>query len=51
MKRSGVAIPGFKLKDGKVVRDSAASEAKLNVSLRLKRKNSRRVRVARKGQS
>ncbi len=46
----GIAIPGFKLdSNGKVVRDLAASEAKLNVSLRLKRRNSKKVRPVKRG--
>ncbi len=49
MKR-GISIgSGFKIDaQGRVVKDHAASEAKLNVSLRLKRKNSRKVTVVAK---
>lgn len=47
----GIKIPGFKLdKSGKVVRDHAASEAKLDVSTRLKRRNSTKVRPVKRGQ-
>lgn len=43
---------GFKVtKDGKVVRDQRAIEAKLNVSTRLKRRSSRKVRTVKRGQS
>lgn len=43
---------GFKLdKAGKVVRDHAAREAKLDLCTRLKRKNSRKVKVAKRGQT
>lgn len=46
----GISIgSGFKLDGNKVVRDHAAGEAKLNVSLRLKRRNSKKIRPVRKG--
>lgn len=46
------AIPGFKIDaNGRVIKDEKAAEAKLDVSTRLKRRNSKKVRVARKGQS
>lgn len=48
----GVAVPGFKIdKNGKVVRDHAAADAKLDLCARLRKKNSKKVRVTRKGQS
>jgi hypothetical protein len=43
----GISIPGYKLdKNGKVVKDVAAQEAKLDLCTRLKRKNSKRIKVA-----
>ncbi len=46
----GIRIPGFKVdKSGKVFRDRAAAEAKLDVSTRLKRRNSKAVKVVRRG--
>lgn len=42
--------PGFKIdKQGKVVRDHAASDAKLSVSQRLQKRKSKKVRVVKKG--
>jgi hypothetical protein len=41
----GVAVPGFKLKDGKIVKDEAAIEAKLDVSTRIQRRSSKKVRA------
>ncbi len=38
----------FKVVNGKVVRDTAAAEAKLDVSLRLKRRNSKKVKPVRR---
>lgn len=38
-------IKGYKLKDGKLVKD----EKRLDVSARLRQRNSKKVRVARKG--
>ncbi len=38
----------FKVVNGKVVKDVAASEARLNVSLRLKRRNSKKVKPVRR---
>lgn len=48
MKLKGIRIgSGFKLsKDGKLDPDHAAREAKLDLCTRLKRRNSKRVRVA-----
>ena len=44
----GVAIPGFKLtKDGKVEKDERAIEAKLDVSARISRRKSKRIKVLR----
>jgi hypothetical protein len=37
--------------DGKVERDTKAEEAKLDVSTRLKRRNSKKTRPARKGEA
>jgi hypothetical protein len=42
-------LPGYKIVGGKVVKDEAAAVAKLDLSTRLKRKNSKRVRVKPKG--
>ena len=42
-----VAIPGFRVKDGKVVRD----QKRLDVSAQLRQRSSKRVKVARKGQT
>ena len=39
----------YKIVAGKVVKDEAAAEAKLDLSTRLKRKNSRKIKVKRKG--
>lgn len=45
----GIKIPGFKVSvDGKVSRDLAAAEAKLDVSTRLKRRASKRVKVVKR---
>lgn len=44
MKLSGIRLPGFRIKDGKVVRSSKH----LDVSTRLKQKASKRVRVVKK---
>jgi hypothetical protein len=44
--------PGFKVtKDGKIVKDKRAVEAKLDLCTRLKRRSSERVRVAKRGPS
>jgi hypothetical protein len=44
------AIPGYRLtKDGKIEKDVAAQEAKLDVSTRLKRRNSTKVKFKRGG--
>lgn len=44
----GIPLPGYKLgKDGKVEKDTAAQEAKLDVSTRLKRRNSKKITVKR----
>jgi hypothetical protein len=44
----GIKIPGFKLtKDGKIAEDTAAKEAKLDVSTRIKRRSSKKVKVSR----
>lgn len=40
----------FKLKGNKIIKDERASELKLDLCTRLKRKNSKRVKVVRKGQ-
>jgi hypothetical protein len=47
----GVSIPGFRIsKDGKKVEaDHAAREAKLDVSTKIKRRSSKRVRVVKRG--
>lgn len=43
----GIKIPGFKLsKDGKIVEDIAAKEAKLDVSTRIKRRSSKKVTIS-----
>jgi hypothetical protein len=42
-----IRIAGFKLKDGRVVRDPK----RLDVSARLRQRNSKRVRPARRGQA
>jgi hypothetical protein len=47
----GIKLPGFKIVSGKVVKDHAAAEAKLDLSTRLKRKNSKKVRVGKRGQA
>lgn len=49
MKIIGTLIPNFKLENGKIVFDEKKAEGKLDLSTRLKRKASKRVRVARKG--
>jgi hypothetical protein len=51
--KRGISIgSGFKIDaQGRVVKDHAASEAKLNVSLRLKRRNSQKVRPVRRTKS
>jgi hypothetical protein len=41
----GVAIPGYKLENGRIVRDTEKAEAKLDLCTRLRRKSSKRVRV------
>jgi hypothetical protein len=41
-----IAIKGFRIKDGNVVKD----ERRLSVSERLRRKGSKRIKPARKGQ-
>ena len=47
VKIKGTAIKGFKIsKDGKVEADYAAQEAKLDVSARITRRKSRKVRVS-----
>lgn len=56
MKISGISIPNFKdfiRKDGKTVieKDHAKVEAKLDVCTKLKRRNSKRVRVSRAGKA
>jgi len=49
MKRSGIALPGFKLDtNGKVVADHGARLAKLPVNKRIAAQNSKRVRVVAK---
>jgi hypothetical protein len=40
-----IAVPGYRLKDGRLVRD----ERRLDVSARLRQRASKRVRVVRKG--
>ena len=45
MKRTGIPLKGFKIKDGKIIRD----EKWLDVSTRLKQRASKKIRVARKG--
>ena len=40
----GISIPGFKMKDGKLVKD----ERQYDISTQLKRKRSSRVRVGKK---
>ena len=40
VKQTGTQIPGYKLKDGKLVRD----EKKLDVCTRIKRRTSKKVR-------
>jgi hypothetical protein len=45
MKTTGIKVPGYKIdKLGKVVKDLAASEARLDVSTRLQRRKSKKVR-------
>ncbi len=43
MKRAGIAIRGFRIKDGKIVRDPR----RLDVSARLRERGSKKVKVAR----
>lgn len=46
----GTKIPGFKLsKDGKVEPDHAAREAKLDVSTRIAKRASKKVKVVKRG--
>lgn len=45
MKRSGIAIRGYRIKDGKVVRDPK----RLDISARLRERGSKKVKVARRG--
>jgi len=42
-----ISLKGFRMKDGKLVRN----EARLPVNIRLKQAGSKRVRVAKKGQT
>lgn len=44
MKLKGIPLKGFKLKDGKVIKDEKAYD----VATRLKRKTSKRVKVKRR---
>ena len=46
MKRSGIPIKGYKMRDGKLVRDAR----RLDVSARLRQKTSKRVKVKRRGE-
>ena len=46
MKKSGIAIKGFRLRDGKIVRDLR----RLDVSARLRQKSSQKVKVKRRGE-
>ena len=45
MKRSGIPIKGYKMRDGKIVRDGR----RLDVSARLRERGSKKVRVAKRG--
>lgn len=45
MKKRGVAIPGYKLdKSGRIVKDHAAADAKLDLCTRLKKRSSKKVK-------
>jgi hypothetical protein len=49
-KLAGISIPGYKLdKNGKITKDHAAAEAKLDLCTRLKRRGSSKVKVAKPG--
>lgn len=47
MKKAGVEVPGFNLKDGKLVKGKTGTR-KMSVSARIGQRNSKRVRVVRK---
>ena len=51
MKRSGIAIPGFKLKDGKIVADHGARLARLPINKQIAARKSKRVKVVKRGRS
>lgn len=50
MKKAGFSIPGYKLdKGGRIIKDHAVAEAKLDLCTRLKRRGSNKVKVVKPG--